>query len=93
MLESVVEEISAERKNMEILSKMERKEDREDKLKAKVQSGRARRLFLVEMFERSGNNPSPPALLLNFRLRRRWPVDDPANTPKNFSILSNGSKF
>jgi hypothetical protein len=51
-----------ERKNMEILSKMERKEDREDKLKAKVQSGRARRLFLVEMFERSGNNPSTSRL-------------------------------
>jgi hypothetical protein len=57
-----VEKISAERKNMEILSKMERKEDREDKLKAKVQSGRARRLFLVEMFERSGNNPSTSRL-------------------------------
>ena len=78
---------------MEILSKMERKEDREDKLKAKVQSGRARRLFLVEMFERSGNNPSPPGLFLNFRLRRRWPVDDPANTPKKLQHLVKGLKI
>jgi hypothetical protein len=88
----VLRKISAERKNMEILSKMERKKDHEDKSKAKVQLGRARKLFLGEMLERSGNNP-PPALLLNFRLQRRWLVDDPANTPKNFSILSKGSKF
>ena len=77
---------------MEILSKMERKKDHEDKSKAKVQLGRARRLFLGEMLERSGNNP-PPALLLNFRLQRRWPVDDPANTPKTSVSCQRAQNF
>jgi hypothetical protein len=72
-----VEKISAERKNMEILSKKERKEDREDRLKAKVQSGRARRLFLVEMFERSGSNPftpPPSSLVSDFANGGQWMI-------------------